>query len=117
MTFDGLVIKYNGFRPSFEKHSLLEQIVGKIFDKAPYGSNLHVNFIKKKNLIKASVSIKSAVGPFFCSAAGEDILEVAQHLSIKMLDRLEKWKSERFESSEPDQSVDETSHSESTLAS
>lgn len=50
-------------------------------------------------------------------AAGEDILEVAQHLSIKMLDRLEKWKSERFETSETDQSVDETPPSGSTLAS
>jgi hypothetical protein len=117
MTFDGLVIKYNGFHPSFEKHTLLEQIMGKIFDKAPFGSNLQVNFSKKKKLIKASISIKSAAGPFFCSAAGEDILEVAQHLSIKMLDRLEKWKTERFESSESDQSADETPPSGSTLAS
>lgn len=97
MKFGDIRVRYHGFHPSDYTKSFLDSILQEIYDESPDGSNLRASFSRHKEVLKGIVQVNSPAGPFFASATGKGLHEVAQRLLQQMRRRLDKWKSKRFQ--------------------
>ena len=96
MKFGDIRVRYYGFHPSEYTKSILDSILQEIYDESPDGSNLRASFSRHKEVLKGVIQINSPAGPFFASATGKGLHDVAHRLLQQMRRRLEKWKSKRF---------------------
>lgn len=100
MSYEDLIIKYNGFHPTDEVHNYIQTVMEGLLDQAPYGAFLEANFIKKNRLFKGIIRIKSPTGPFFCAASNDSLVKLSDQLTKKMYKNLDKWRLKRFQPSQ-----------------
>jgi len=96
MKIGDIRIRYHGFHPSDYSKSLMDSIMQEIYDESPDGSCLKASFTRNKEILRGVVQVNSPAGPFFASASGAHVNEVAHRLLTQMRRRLDKWKSKRF---------------------
>ncbi|MGZ5279971.1 MAG: hypothetical protein ACXWC9_08515 [Pseudobdellovibrionaceae bacterium] len=96
MKIGDIRVRYHGFHPSDFTQNLLNCIMQEIYDESPDGSCLKASFTRNKEVLRGIVQVNSPAGPFFASATGTHVNEVAHRLLVQMRRRLDKWKSKRF---------------------
>ncbi len=89
-------ITFHDFQVSDFTKTYIYTLMQEVLDEAPYGSKLSASFTHYKSYFKATLQIRSEVGPFFETAVADSIEVSAQKLLSRMNQRLLKWKERRF---------------------
>lgn len=97
MIKEDMAIQFSGFEPNSDVRSNLYFLLNQILLKSPSRSFLCASFTLTNGIFEGVVKITSAAENFVAKATDVHIVELAEKLSIKVGDQLEKWKSLRFD--------------------
>ena len=90
-------IDFAGFEPTQDVRSALYFILNKLQLKSPSKSFLRVTFTLTNGIFHGVVTVASQAGNFVANATDVQLTAVGQKLSDRLMAKLEKWKSLRFE--------------------
>lgn len=96
MLMDDLLLRFQGFQPTEEVRSYLNERMSELQEEAPYGARLDATFSRHGQSMKGVVTIHSFAGKFFAVASGANLVDVTQRLIERLRRRLDRWKSRRF---------------------
>jgi hypothetical protein len=95
MTYEGVVVQFQGFHPSDYTQSHLDAILSEIQTESPQGSKLRVTLQRHNKDLKAIVRITSSAGTFFATTTGHGLRRVCRELTQQIRRQLAKHKHRR----------------------
>lgn len=95
MPTSNFTVQYHNFHPSQATKEYIESVLSAVQQELPGGATARAHFTIKDKVVKATLQVGSFYGPFFSSAAADDLHLVTVKLVEQLRRRLEKFKSKR----------------------
>lgn len=97
MLAEDVKIRFSGFEPTQDVRSALYYILNKLHLKSPSQSFLSVTFTLTNGIFEGVIKVTSSAENFVAKATDVHLTEVGSKLSEKLLAKMDKWKSLRFD--------------------
>ncbi|MEK6555729.1 MAG: hypothetical protein AABZ31_10840 [Bdellovibrionota bacterium] len=89
-------LKFQGFTPSEFTFSFLNKKLNAISEEAPYDSHLSAVFARKGLTFEGQIQVNATAGKFAATASGQNIKEMTYRLVEQIQNQIDKWKTQRF---------------------
>ncbi len=97
MTTEEVKVSYTGFEPTSEIRSSLYYIINKLNLKTPSQSIMAATFTLTNGLFEGVIKISSTAENIVVKATDVQLVELSNKLFDKVGEKLEKWRSLRFD--------------------
>lgn len=97
MVTDEVKVLFSGFEPSTDARSKLYYVINKLNLKTPSQSIMLATFTLTNGLFEGVIKISSTAENIVVKATDVQLVELSQKLIDKVGEKLEKWRSLRFD--------------------
>ena len=95
MPTSNFIVQYHNFHPSQATKEYIQNVLSEMQQELPGGATARAIFSMKDKVVTGTLQVGSYYGPFFSSAAADDLHLVTVKLVEQVRRRLEKFKSKR----------------------
>lgn len=97
MLSEDVKVMFSGFEPTADMRSSLYFVLNRLHLKSPSQSLLQATFTLTNGLFEGVIKVTSTAENFVVKATDVQFVELSEKLLSKLGDKLEKWKTLRFE--------------------
>lgn len=97
MSNEEVKVAFTGFEPSYDMRSSLYYVINKLNLKTPSQSIMSATFTLTNGLFEGVIKVTSTAENIVVKATDVQLVELSQKLFDKVGEKLEKWRSLRFD--------------------
>src|SRR5262245_12289971 len=97
MSNEEVKVAFTGFEPSYDVRSSLYYVINKLNLKTPSQSIMSATFTLTNGLFEGVIKVTSTAEDIVVKATDVHLVELSQKLFDKVGEKLEKWRSLRFD--------------------